>query len=525
MRGAALFCKDLARAALRCSGVVTAGVVTAGASILVQAASSNAETFDAAAAGRVYADQFVTWIHEKPSADAQAIGYLRGGQSVPLQSDGRIRGSGCSAGYVAVAPLGYVCAGKAASLAPTRYAESMRALGPDAGAFPYWYGLSMGTPAYRRIPTPAEQARQERKFGAARALPLPPHWRGHEELVGGALPEPHAMPKFLERGGSASRDSEDRLVRREIPFGSMLAFTGSFESEGRRYLTNADGTIVPAERIRPFRRSTFSGVHLKGDLELPLAWTRRPTTLFTLDPSCPSSLAAPSRDGRLGTPQLVSPGCILKASGSATQSEAGERTNTGVRTRLELSGRRFRSGSRVYLEIEGGGAVDSQDVFVAEKQSLPLVQGEKWVSFSIGRGTLVAYEGERPVFATLASPGIGGVPQLGGDPLTDRTTPVGTYRIQFKHKSDDMSPEEGEHRSFFVADVPYAQYFKPPFAIHVAYWHESFGEPMSGGCINVSPLDGAWLFDWTSPDLPDGWHGVLALPAFGRGTWVHVQRD
>ncbi len=84
----------------------------------------------------------------------------------------------------------------------------------------------------------------------------------------------------------------------------------------------------------------------------------------------------------------------------------------------------------------------------------------KWIHFSIGQGTLVSYVGDRPVFATLASPGIGGVPAIGADPLDTRTTPVGTYRIHFKHVSDDMSPEQTEHRKFWIADVPYAMYFQ-----------------------------------------------------------------
>jgi hypothetical protein len=63
-----------------------------------------------------------------------------------------------------------------------------------------------------------------------------------------------------------------------------------------------------------------------------------------------------------------------------------------------------------------------------------------------------------------------------------------------------------------------------PFAIHVAYWHERFGEPMSGGCINVSPLDGAFLFDWTAPQLPPDWDAVLSGGAQGIGTIVRVVR-
>jgi hypothetical protein len=87
-----------------------------------------------------------------------------------------------------------------------------------------------------------------------------------------------------------------------------------------------------------------------------------------------------------------------------------------------------------------------------------------------------------------------------------------------------MSPEQTEDRSYWIADVPYAMYFKQPFAIHVAYWHESFGEPMSGGCINVSPRDGEYLLSFADPQLPEGGYGVAASSAFGAGTTVVIDR-
>jgi hypothetical protein len=173
--------------------------------------------------------------------------------------------------------------------------------------------------------------------------------------------------------------------------------------------------------------------------------------------------------------------------------------------------------------------VPTDYLFIAEKHAPPnavasSTDEEKWIHFRIGQGTLVSYLGQRAVFATLASPGIGGVPAPSADPLATRTTPVGTHRIQFKHRSDDMSPEAGEHREFWIADVPHAMYFQQPFAIHVAYWHESFGEPMSGGCINVSPKDGKRLFEFTEPSVPDDWYGVGASKEFGLGTVVVVER-
>lgn len=461
---------------------------------------------------RVHADSFITWIYPRPSFDDQPIGYLRAGTAIAQKSEPRVRATGCSGGFQAIEPAGYVCLGRSASTEATRYSESLATLTPSRGPYPFGYALSMGSPAYRRVPTKDEVRRQEAKFGRAIARPLPPHWRGHEELVGGEHAKNGAMPPFLAERGSASRPFEQRLVRREVPFGSMIAVHSAFDHEGRSYLVSADGTVVPADRFLPFRHSTFAGVSLDTETALPLAWTRRTTT--PRQQACADDRSGTGTPGRLDPPTSWAPSCLNPAEGALP-----------VRTLVELSGRRRRVGKQLFVEARDGTWLDEADLYLAERpEELASAQG-KWILFSIMRGTLIAFEGPRAVFATLASPGIGGRPRTGGDPLADRTTPLGTFRIQFKHWTDDMSPEQSEHRSFFIADVAHAQFFQPPFAIHVAYWHESFGEPMSGGCINVSPRDGETLFAWTDPVLPPGWHGVGAGKTFGPGTWVRVVAD
>ena len=136
---------------------------------------------------------------------------------------------------------------------------------------------------------------------------------------------------------------------------------------------------------------------------------------------------------------------------------------------------------------------------------------------SITQGTLVAYEGLTPVYATLMSPGRGGVPTPGHDAIADSTTPTGTYSITFKDRAATMSPDKpGGPRTHFIADVPHVQYFKAPFALHAAYWHERFGEPASAGCINVSPVDAEALFAWTDPPVPDDWQGATGAGAPGN---------
>jgi hypothetical protein len=184
-------------------------------------------------------------------------------------------------------------------------------------------------------------------------------------------------------------------------------------------------------------------------------------------------------------------------------------------------------GKKRYLTTRKGELVAEDDAtLITARQKLPFSVGanDKYLIFSITQGTLVAYQGLRPVYATLASPGAGGVPVSGRDPVKHSTTPMGIYRVTFKHRAATMSPETGENRSFWIADVPYTQYFNAPFALHTAYWHESFGEPMSAGCVNLSPRDGKWLFDWTDPKVPDEWNGAAPEGPAGKGTFVIVMR-
>ncbi len=118
---------------------------------------------------------------------------------------------------------------------------------------------------------------------------------------------------------------------------------------------------------------------------------------------------------------------------------------------------------------------------------MALRPGRKTIFISITRGTLLAYEGTTPVFTTLVSPGAGGVPVKGKDPVRASTTPLGTYTVTFKDRAATMSPEKGDNRSFWIADVPFTQYFNPPFALHASYWHERFGSRPAPGASTSLP--------------------------------------
>ena len=77
---------------------------------------------------------------------------------------------------------------------------------------------------------------------------------------------------------------------------------------------------------------------------------------------------------------------------------------------------------------------------------------------------------------------------------------------------------------FIHSDVPWTQNFSGPHALHGAYWHDDWGNRKSAGCVNVSPIDGRWLFYFTEPVMPEGWHGLRWLPYLEPATTFIVHQ-
>src|SRR5690606_29854260 len=90
-----------------------------------------------------------------------------------------------------------------------------------------------------------------------------------------------------------------------------------------------------------------------------------------------------------------------------------------------------------------------------------------WIQVSILGGWLVAFEGTKPVFATLMSPGKGGAPHGKIPTLETASTPTGWFKITGKFVTSTMiAPNDLVHSA-----VPWAQNFSGPYALHGAYWH------------------------------------------------------
>ena len=148
--------------------------------------------------------------------------------------------------------------------------------------------------------------------------------------------------------------------------------------------------------------------------------------------------------------------------------------------------------------------------------------GEKWIDARILPGTMTVYEGLRPIYVTMFSPGKGGLPVKGLDHTKYATTQTGYFRFEWKERVATMSNEKGEPKVLWFSDVPNIQYLRAPLAMHVAFWHEDFGNKKSAECLNVSPRDGRWLFQFTDPPLPKDWGAVRPGGGNGRSTPIMV---
>jgi lipoprotein-anchoring transpeptidase ErfK/SrfK len=112
--------------------------------------------------------------------------------------------------------------------------------------------------------------------------------------------------------------------------------------------------------------------------------------------------------------------------------------------------------------------------------------GQKWIEINRRNQTLVAWQGSKQVYAVTVSTGKSATP-----------TPAGIFQVQTKYSTAKMVGED-----YNVPDVPNVMYYSGNYAIHGAYWHRSFGIPISHGCTNVAPDHSAWLYRWAAVGTP-----------------------
>ncbi|MGB5219924.1 MAG: L,D-transpeptidase [Polyangiales bacterium] len=168
----------------------------------------------------------------------------------------------------------------------------------------------------------------------------------------------------------------------------------------------------------------------------------------------------------------------------------------------------LRKNGETYV-VGAAGAVLRNEVRVARQTKAPsgVPADAKWIHVNLPEQTLVAYEGAKPVYATVISSG-----KEGYEP------PTGLFEVQQKYISTTMNATDPIDGFYEVEEVPWTLYYHGGYALHGAYWHTDFGKVRSHGCTNIAPVDARWLYYWSDPEVPPAWHAVRFQP---ETTWVY----
>lgn len=284
---------------------------------------------------------------------------------------------------------------------------------------------------------------------------------------------PTAEEEKLAAAAAAGKGSWPSVVKQRLEGVFLVAVDREEEQQGRRYFRTVAGRYLRQADLDLKQPPRMHGEFLKGAAKLPLAF------VFGEDRPVYRRVAGDLVD------QLV----------------AKKHSRFHVEQTFVHQGERYVEGPR-------GMIIPADAVRVARVVARPkeIPADAKWIHVDLSQQALVAYEGSKPLFATLVSSG-----RRGYEP------PTGIFRVESKHIKTTMDGPDPTEGWYEVQEVPWTMYYHRGFALHGAYWHDQFGEVRSHGCTNIAPADARWLFLWADPRVPDGWRSYRSK----NGTHVY----
>ena len=104
---------------------------------------------------------------------------------------------------------------------------------------------------------------------------------------------------------------------------------------------------------------------------------------------------------------------------------------------------------------------------------------EVWIEVSLAEQMLYLYRGCQVQSAYRVSTGRPGTPTR-----KSMATRKGVYRIYALYEKYPMWGKD-----WYCPDVTWVLWFHGELAVHAAFWHNSFGTPVSHGCVNMAEMD------------------------------------
>jgi hypothetical protein len=471
---------------------------------------------------KLFAKRFVAKIRVAPHKEAFRIGYLRGGAILQAKTAEPVGYDKCRKGWFELQTGGFICSTLDVIPFLGRRPPERRALQPDLEAplpYPYGYSRRANTPVFRRLPTDEEAAR----FQGYRIPGHPPPDAGAVEAAdagtagtadgagaAGDIEDPDAGVPTLD----SLMGEDDSVLLRRMERGFYVSLDREMRKGRRRYWRTQANGFIPYRRLFMVRGSKFEGTHL--DQPEPGAGSEAEAEAGSAtgagSETEPEAETASETDPKpeADVPLTLPIGYVMSSKHRAYRvNERGRLRRAGkpgYHHRFKIIGEAEIRGTEYWVGADGLH-YRKRDTTRIDAREPPDEVGpeEKWLDIDLATQSLVAYEGSQPVFATLVSTGRVKDPD---DPLRNHTTPTGSFRITSKHLTATMDGDHAIDGPYSIEDVPYVMYFQLAYALHSAFWHNTFGRPRSHGCINLAPKDARFIFNWTTPKLPYLWHGV-----------------
>lgn len=147
-----------------------------------------------------------------------------------------------------------------------------------------------------------------------------------------------------------------------------------------------------------------------------------------------------------------------------------------------------RVGEWDWYEIGPGQWIEQRNVALVQPAPPPGASGNS-IAVDTYEQTMGVYRNGGLVFATLISSGSRSFP-----------TRPGVFQIRTKLTHGLMTGAYLDDRRdyYYLEDVPWILYYDGQRALHGAYWHDHFGLRGSHGCVNLSPNDALWLYNFAN---------------------------
>ncbi len=473
-------------------------------------------------------------VYGEPTFEGKKLGYLRNGGRVAVEAS-TVSKKSCTSGWYKVLTGGFVCGNLGTTdlnHPDVKFATQAPNL-DDVLPYPYARNAKNGTPLYKSVPSREQMEKYEPYLRAAAkdddsageeasstrkshkdkdadagVAAIPARLDAALADAGVALPtaqepaDPEPEKPWWQRDDMKDRMNElkldqlsedaDAILAKRMVSGFYVAVDKTFKWNGRSWYKTTRGLVTPSDRFWQTAGSKFKGVELSTDWKLPMGFVfggNKSISSYTIDTG--SNTIKPAK-----TYDHFAP--------------------------VQLTGKEQEFHGTTYAETGDGSWLKRAQIRSTNPGPFPadLKPNERWIDVNLTTQTVVAFEGEKPIYATMISSG-----RESKIKDKDHRTPTGEWRIREKHITTTMDGDgtAAGDLPYSIEDVPYVMYFFRSYALHGAFWHANFGSQMSHGCVNLAPLDAKYLFFFADPPLPSGWHGVHATDASpGSRVIVHL---